>query len=671
MRRILFLSVLLTIIYFPAMGIVEHSAEDISTSEGEYLRESYVGEYTEIAARSEVVTKDEVGRVTSAPTPEVVKKATNTITLELKNMDVVEVIKLLSSKGNFDVVVSQNVRGRVTLFLDEVPIWDALQIVFQTVGLAYVEHEGILRVITDREFEQQYGKKFHDNREVVIIPLEYTTADNVVRELKALKSRLGNIISDDRTNSVILLDTPASIKVMEAAIKQLDIPIETKVYELTYTPAKSLEEMIKTIVSKSGTLYVDDLTNKIILTDIPEAIRQANLIIEEYDKPQYLQTKVFALNYAQYDKVEEKIKDVLTPDIGFIKSDERTNKVVVTDLPEKISEVEMLIHEYDAPTKQVLIISKIVEVTLNDEFNMGINWQSILNQVLVSKFFGTDTISMTLSSVFETLSEIGVSDTEPFDNPVRVQNPGGRTLITGTLSDGTDFDAIINALKTNGETNLLSSPRILAVNNEEARIQVGKREAFVTNTVVQSDTAATTAENVTFVDVGIMLTVTPTISNDGFIIMKIKPEVSNVAEKLTTAEGNEIPIVQTQEAETTVKVKDGATIIMGGLILDGQTKTTSKIPIIGSIPLLGIPFRKEYNKIAKDELVIFLTPNIVSGDIDLTTPSPKLMNYLAGIEETIEGAGNAEEVVVPIESIMPVDEDSVKKEERKKKIGHR
>jgi MSHA type pilus biogenesis protein MshL len=566
---------------------------------------------------------------TNASAPQ--KQISDKITLELKNMDVVEVIKLLSSKGGFDVVISQNVRGRITLFLDNVPIWDALQIVFRTTDLAYTKHGDIYRIVTEREYEQQYGKKFNDNREVKIISLKYTTVGDVGREIKQLKTRIGNIIEDDRTNSLIVLDTAESIKTIEDAIAKLDVPVGTKVFELKYTPAKSLEEMLKKLISKKGILHVDDLTNKIIVTDTQDVISQIGLVITEYDREQFLQTKIFTLSHAKFDKVEEKIKDVITKDIGRVKSDERTNKVVVTDLPEKIREIEILINAYDEKSKQVLIEAKIVQVALNDSFSMGINWQMVLNKVLIEKWFKTDTIDMTLSSVFETLSEIGTSESS-FDNEQRAAHPGGRTLVTGTLKDGNDFDAIVDAVKTAGKTNLLSSPRILALNNQEALINVGTREAFVTNTVVQSTSSATTAENVTFVDVGIKLKVTPTIGEDGFITLKIKPEVSNVERTIKTAQGNEIPIVATQEAETIIVVRDGSTVIMGGLIEDHQTKKTEKVPIIGSIPIIGIPFRKESDKIKKNELVLFLTPHIIGGDIDLNTPSPEMVKYLEGLD---------------------------------------
>ena len=616
---------------------------------------------------------DNIAQKETAPfvSPEPIEvDESKTITLELKNMDVVEVVKLLSSKGGFDIVISNNVRGRVSLFLDDVPVWDAIQIVFQTADLAYTKHEGIYRILTGREYEQEYGRKFYDQRKMKIINIKYAGVEEIVRNLKSLKSRIGNVIPDMRTNAVIILDTEDSIRDMEEAIKELDVLVETKVFDLKYSSAKSLEAMLKKILSKKGMFHVDDLTNKIVITDRDDVLEQAMILIGEYDKPTVLETKVFTLMYSKNDKMVEKVKDLLTKDIGTVKGDERTNKVVVTDLPQKMRQIEELIAEYDEKDLQVLIEAKIVQVALNDNFSMGINWNLVLNKVWVDRIFNTDTMDLALSSVFSTLSEIGRTDTDPFDSSTRSGHPGGRMLVSGTLASGHDFDTIIEALKVAGETNLLSSPRILALNNEKASIKVGTREAFVTNTVVQSTSSSTTAENVTFVDVGILLTVTPTINKNDFITLQIKPEVSNVSRTITTSQGNQVPIVATQEAETVVMVKSGSTVVMGGLIEDQQYKTSSRIPILGSVPILGIPFRTKADRVVKNELVIFLTPYLVSGGLDLKTPSPKMLDYLEKIDQERQKAADEVEFEKKQIAIKPIEKESTKVE-RNQSFTHR
>ncbi|HNV24583.1 MAG TPA: type II and III secretion system protein, partial [Candidatus Omnitrophota bacterium] len=141
-------------------------------------------------------------------------------------------------------------------------------------------------------------------------------------------------------------------------------------------------------------------------------------------------------------------------------------------------------------------------------------------------------------------------------------------------------------------------------------------EPYVTSTTTTpSSGPATTAESVHFIDVGVKLYVTPTIHHDDFITMKIRPEISSVVDNLTTGTNNIIPIVETSQAETQVMVKNGVTIVIGGLIKQEQIKTTRKIPFLGSVPLVGVAFRSTYQKEVKTEIVIFLTPKIMTGDI--------------------------------------------------------
>jgi TonB family protein len=163
----------------------------------------------------------------------------------------------------------------------------------------------------------------------------------------------------------------------------------------------------------------------------------------------------------------------------------------------------------------------------------------------------------------------------------------------------------------------------MALNNQEAKIHIGTRDAYITSTTSQSGSGTSvTSQSVNFVDWGIQLSVTPTISRDDFITMKIKPEVSDSTRTDIKSENQitQIPIITTSEAETTVMVKDGVTIIMGGLTKDKREKTVKKIPVIGDIPGLGFFFRSTSDNVTKTDLVILLTPHIVSGEYPITEP---------------------------------------------------
>jgi Flp pilus assembly secretin CpaC len=183
------------------------------------------------------------------------------------------------------------------------------------------------------------------------------------------------------------------------------------------------------------------------------------------------------------------------------------------------------------------------------------------------------------------------------------------------------YQAVLDILRTIGDIKILSSPRVMALNNQEAKILVGRKDAYITSNISQAGTGTTvTAQSVNFVDTGIQLGVTPTISRDGFVTMKIKPQISDAVfqDLLSNGQKTTVPIVTTSEAETTVTVKDGVTVIIGGLTKDNRTKTVKKIPLLGDIPGVGYLFRSTDDNVTKIDLVILLTPHIMTGETSFT-----------------------------------------------------
>ncbi|MBU1905616.1 MAG: hypothetical protein KJ923_01300, partial [Candidatus Omnitrophica bacterium] len=328
-----------------------------------------------------------------------------------------------------------------------------------------------------------------------------------------------------------------------------------------------------------------------VLIDTERMIEEMEGFIESIDLP--TETRIFDINYAQVNTLNEKIQESVTKGVGSVKIDERTNKMAVTDFPEKIDEIAQLIKAFDEKTPQVLIDAQIIEISPSETFDVGIDWD-----YWIEKNFRMSTV-LTAVTGTDKLS-IGTNDVTP-------GKPG-------------QYKAIIDMLRTIGETNILSSPRIMALNNQEAKILVGTKDAYITSTTSLSGDNTVTAQSVNFVDVGIKLFVTPTINNDGFVTMKIKPEVSSATRTDITSEGQitQVPIVTTSETETTVMIKDGVTIIIGGLKREQLEKTEKRIPIFGDIPFLGALFRSKTEEMNTTELVILLTPHIMSGESSFT-----------------------------------------------------
>lgn len=457
----------------------------------------------------------------------------NKISLDIKGMDIVDVLKILSTRANLNIVVGKNVTGRVTLFLKDVDLWDAFEIILLANDLSYVRKGDIINVMTQKDYELLHGERFEDNKQAKIIQLKYAKGVDLSRALNQIKTNVGKVIVDEGSNTLVVIDTPEKLKAMTEFIKSTDLPVEAR---------------------------------------------------------------VFGLDYAQADKLSAKLQDAITKGVGSIRLDERSNKIIVTDYPEKLDEIAKIISAFDEKTPQVLIDAQIIEISPSDKFEMGVDWDYWLEK------------NVRLASSLPSASSLN-------------KLSFGTATSGSSVSQKGEYKSIIDLLRTIGDTKILSSPRIMVLNNQEAKIHVGTKDAFITSTTSQSGTSPNvTSQEVNFVDVGIKLSVTPTINRDGFVTMKIKPEVSSSKRTEITSEGQvtQIPIVSTSEAETTIMLKDGVTVIIGGLRKDEKSKTEKRIPLLGDIPWLGALFRNVSEEVKKAELVILLTPHILSGDISYT-----------------------------------------------------
>lgn len=454
------------------------------------------------------------------------------ISLDIKGMDIRDVLKILSQKSGLNIVADQDVKGKVVLYLKDVEVMDALDIIVLTNGLAYEQKGTLIRIMTNKKYEKLYGEQFKNTAKTEIVKLNYADASIVTKAIKQMKTRQGKIIPDDRSNTIVLIDNPDIIKRMREAIFELDVP---------------------------------------------------------------LTTEVFDLNYADAEVIKGKLDQVVSKDMGSVRFDQRTNKIIVEDTSQKIEDIKTVIEAFDEKTREVVIDANIIQVTLSDKYSYGIDWSDIASLGDV-RLTGDTNISTGLSST----------------------TPSTLTLAT----TGGNYSTVVSLLKTYGETNVLSRPRITVADREEARILVGSKEAYVTSEVTTTEGGTYhTTDHVEFVDVGVSLTVTPVINKEGFVTMRIRPEVSSTDEtktvELTNPDGSTrtiVPHVTTSEAETTVVIKDGTTLIIGGLMKDTIVDHREKVPFLSDIPLLGKLFSTTGKSKEKTELVIFLTPYLIEGD---------------------------------------------------------
>ncbi len=468
----------------------------------------------------------------------ILKRMQRTITLDVRDMNVVDVIKFLADKkrGDFNVVISPTVQGRVTVYLHNVTIKDALDIVIISNHLAYKIDSNIVQIMSSVEYEAMYGKKFSDQTEVAIIRLKYSKPSYVLAALDNLKSNVGKIIIDEDTGSVVIIDTKEAIALMKAAIKEIEKPLETVVYPLQYADAEVVANQLRL-------------------------------------------------------RIDAKAVGSITPDV-------RSNRIVARAYPDRMKEIEGIIRELDTPTKEVLVDARILQVVFKPQYDMGIDWKL--------DFRGSS------NKEFQKLS---------FSNMFLDQS-GNMASHYGQIAVGNfnvdEFEMNIRALKQVSDTKILSNPKLLVANKEEAKIHIGDTVPYIISTTSGTGDNAITSEDVRFVDVGLKLNVIPVINDEGFVTMRLRPEISTVV-AVVSSQGGGIPQVNKTEVETSVVVKDGYTIVMGGLKKEDKSHTKKGVPVLMDLPYIGPMFGTTSDSMTNTEIIIFITPTIIRGDEDYTT----------------------------------------------------
>lgn len=344
-------------------------------------------------------------------------------------------------------------------------------------------------------------------------------------------------------------------------------------------------------------------------------------------KKAYLQTRVFFLNYSKAADVKTQLDAVAAAEQGKGKCaiDEVNNALIITDSALGLENTARLIRSLDRVPKQVVIEAKLVEISLDNSLDYGIQWSGYGEKN--GNYFGAGDSANTLGK-----SALG--------NPGNVAPgysaaapPGGTMGALTSATGGTGvnlpaniiygafrlgkvasnymFDAVITAAAKKGKAKVLSDPKVATLNNKEANINITTQIPYTTSETTQTAPPVTTTK-VVYLTTGIILKVTPTINSDGRISMKINPQVSQPSSTVIPAAGG-APGIDTRSADTNVIVRDGETIVIGGLIHDTQAEAVFKVPILGDIPLVGYLFRKKSMSRTRMELLIFVTPRIIEG----------------------------------------------------------
>jgi type IV pilus assembly protein PilQ len=341
-----------------------------------------------------------------------------------------------------------------------------------------------------------------------------------------------------------------------------------------------LDQAVNLVVRAAGLAY-ERIGNSIL-------VAEARALKEETGLSSY----VVDLRYANAEDVKGALRNIAQD----IQVDKSGNRLIVVTSPRVISQIEEIVRVMDVPARQVVLEARILEVSTGDAMQLGINWDDLNRQGVVIVEGGSGATARG-----------AVPDSLPFFSA----SGGHKSMwsMRGMSRQAFAWQTTIDLLIQTGKARVLANPKIATLNGREASILIGERIPFtVTGTVFAGGAAAETRQ-VEKEEVGIKLKITPLINADGYITTQITPEVSSV----TGYKGvnNDLPVVATRQATTTVRLKDGSSVIIGGLLSEEKTTNVTKVPLLGDIPLIGYLFQHHSISTSKRDLVIEVTPHIM------------------------------------------------------------
>ena len=557
--------------------------------------------------------------------------------INLKDADIEAFISQVADITGRSFVLDPRVKGKVSVLssepMNQEGVYELFLSVLQIHGLAAVPAGDVTLVIQQNDVKQA-GRSLEeraavDSQELLtkVIMIKNTPALDLVPILRPLVAKYGHLAGVKSANALIISDHAININRIEEIIDRLDRSgsEELEVVQLKEAWVGNVVTMLQSLdpskVSQGNTdnnntagsirVVADERSNRLIIKGEKTARERIRGLIEQLDQPSYFSgsAQVIRLQYADATKLAEMLKNLMGEasgsgdeakvkgDIG-IHADEDLNALVVRAEPSILKEVQELVNSLDVRRAQVLIESAIIEVTGDTSDALGVQW---VRGDLDSPVAGTN-----FNNAGPGLATIatGVA-TGDYASAV------GQGLTIGGFKESggdIDFGVIIQALKSNSSTNLLSTPSIMTLDNQEAEIVVGQNVPFVTGQTASS-TNTNPFTTIDRQDVGVTLKVIPHIHDGEAIRLEVEATAESVSN--TTVAGSADLITNKRSIKTMILSDDGETIVLGGLIRDDVREVVSKVPLLGDIPLLGWLFRSKSVNQVKSNLMVFLRPTIV------------------------------------------------------------
>ena len=411
--------------------------------------------------------------------------------------------------------------------------------------------------------------------------------------------------SSQSVSSGNILDTRVSFQVTDGEVGRV-LRTLAEAFDLNIVVSEGIKG---TVSLKLNNVRLEDALDLILESTGYFYKVQDNIIIIQAPEKEVV-TQVFPLQYKKVSELKGGIGPLLSPQ-GSVEQGGDEKHIVIKEVPSKMKTVLKEIEKVDQPPYQILIEARMVEVEDTDLTAFGVTWNNNFN--LAGSSNGKGPLgSRTFLPPGAASTATSTTSTESTDFrlnlPETSSDLSGGQLLYGVTYGRAHLSATIDALVRHNKAHILASPTIATTDGEEAKIIIGEKFPFRENTL----TAVGTTETTKFVDIGTALRVTPRVINKDQVLLEIHPEVSSLNSALEAG-----PRINTREATTKIIVKNGQTVVIGGLLQNNKTVIRQKIPILGNIPILGVAFRNKSTDFITKELAVFITPyflNPLSGD---------------------------------------------------------
>lgn len=582
--------------------------------------------------------------------------------LNLKDADIRAFVTQVADITGYSFVVDPRVKGKVTVLssapMNKDEIYDLFLAVLNVHGFTAIPGEEVIKVVQQVDAKQsaespgRFESMPSEQLITRVIQIDNANALELVPILRPLVAKYGHLAGVAAANALIISDHSSNIQRIEQIVRELDSPSKYEVEVIRLKEAwvgdmvTLLQELApdelgrgsKDNAARKYSVTADERSNRLILRG-DEAFRdKMRGLITQLDQPSATggSTKVIRLKHADAEKLTELLEGVMgertregggssgaasgKPDGNFsVFADEGLNALVVRGEPSLMQEAEEIVAALDVRRAQVMIEAAIVEIS--DE--MG---QDLGVQVAVGDESGSSTPVMgtNFGNVGKSLGDVLTAILT--DSAIQPAT-GGITMGAGSRDkNGLSWGVLLQALSTSAAANLLSTPSIITLDNQESEIIVGQNVPFRTGqSTVTGDGTTNPFTTIERRDIGLTLKVTPTISADDLVRLVVEQTTENVADSIEDA--SDI-VTNKREIKTTVLADDGETIVLGGLTRDDYQINKSKVPLLGDIPYLGRLFSSESERRVKRNLLVFLRPKIMLGKADAVSATSEKFRKL-------------------------------------------